>query len=68
MGMLRNALAPMKRHALFLLLVAPLACLLSACGTFSTDPAPGGISATETGMNAATIRDWQDQTIRQLAY
>lgn len=58
----------MKRLLLLSLLAAPLACFLNACGTLSTDPAPGGISASETGMNAATIREWQDRTIRNLAY
>lgn len=72
-GAARGVYAPipapaMKRFLLLSLLAAPLACFLGACGTLSTDPAPGGISASETGMNAATIREWQDRTIRNLAY
>jgi len=50
------------------LLVIPFACLLGACGTMSTDPAPSGISAAETGMTTTTARQWQDRTIRNLAY
>jgi uncharacterized protein YceK len=53
---------------LLILLVIPFACLLGACGTMSTDPAPGGISAAETGMTTTTARQWQDRTIRTLAY
>ncbi len=59
----------MKRSLLvLLLLIAALAPGLTGCGTLSTDPAPGGISAAETGMNAQSIQDWQDRTIRRLAY
>jgi hypothetical protein len=59
---------PMKRRALFLLLiVAAIATGLTGC-TISDDPAPGGITATETGINAASVHEWQDRTIRELAY
>lgn len=59
----------MKRHLFFLLLLlATVAPGLTGCGTFSTDPAPGGISAAETGMSAQSVQDWQDRTIRRLAY
>ncbi len=58
----------MKPYAQFLLLVALSGWALVGCGTLSEDPAPGGIKASETGMNVQTIRDWQDQTVRRLAY
>lgn len=56
----------MKRCFCLLLLFPVL--LLSSCGTMSTDPAPGGISAADTGMTTTTARQWQDRTIRNLAY
>lgn len=60
--------SPMKRNVLFLLLLlATVAPGLTGC-TISDDPAPGGITSSETGMNATSIREWQDRTIRQLAY
>ncbi len=58
----------MKRPLCFLLLLPVLASLLTSCGTFSTDPAPGGIRASETGMSVQSVQDWQDRTIRRLAY
>jgi len=60
----------MNRRDLLLLalLVFGVAPWLTGCVTFSEDHAPGGIKATETGMNLETIKDWQDRTIRQLAY
>jgi hypothetical protein len=56
------------KPVLLILLLASFAGLLSSCGTMSTDPAPGGISAAETGMTTTTARQWQDRTIRSLAY
>ncbi len=58
----------MKCRLLFLLAFLVSASSLTSCGTFSSDPAPGGISASETGMNRESISEWQDRTIRQLAY
>jgi hypothetical protein len=56
------------KPVLLLLLLAPFAVLLSSCGTMSTDPAPGGISAADTGMTTTTARQWQDRAVRNLAY
>lgn len=41
---------------------------LTSCESLSTDPAPGGISSPGTGMNTQSIQEWQDRSIRQLAY
>ena len=59
----------MKRHHFFLaFLLLTVAPCFTGCESMSTDPAPGGIRDTATGMNAASIQEWQDRTIRQLAY
>ncbi len=34
----------------------------------SDDPAPGGIQASDTGMNVQKMKQWQDRTTRSLAY
>ncbi len=52
---------------LFFLLVSGSA-LVTSCTTTSDDTAPGGISASETGMNRESIYNWQDRTMRELAY
>ena len=57
----------MKRPAICLLSLL-IAIGFTGCEAMSTDPAPGGITATEIGMNSASVREWQDRTIRQLAY
>lgn len=59
----------MKFDRFTLFLVFSVAALfLTGCESLSTDPAPGGISSTGTGMNSQSIREWQDRSIRQLAY
>jgi hypothetical protein len=59
----------MKFPSLTLLFSVVIASgFLTSCESLSTDPAPGGISATGTGMNSQSIREWQDRSIRQLAY
>jgi hypothetical protein len=55
------------QFTLFLVL-SMAAFLLTSCESLSTDPAPGGISSASTGMNSQSIREWQDRSIRQLAY
>jgi hypothetical protein len=59
----------MKRSSFFLFLVlAAGSSLFIGCTTTSEDTAPGGISASETGMNRESIYQWQDRTMRELAY
>lgn len=59
----------MKRSSFFLFLVlAAGSSLFTSCTTTSEDTAPGGISASETGMNRESIYQWQDRTMRELAY
>ena len=58
----------MTRLILFLLCLSALSPFLTSCGTLSEDSAPGGIRADSIGMDAQGVRDWQDRTIRQLAY
>lgn len=53
---------------LSLALVAFAALFLAGCQTMSDDAAPGGIKASETGMNTRSIQQWQDQTVKRLAY
>lgn len=50
------------------LLIAAGSGLFTSCTTTSDDSAPGGISASETGMNRESIFQWQDRTMRELAY
>ncbi len=59
----------MKRPfaSLFVVLALAGGCLTS-CGTFSTDSAPGGISSPTTGLDPYAINQWQDRTVRELAY
>lgn len=64
----RSKATPMKRPLLVLLLLVGASFFLTSCGTFSSDYAPGGISSTETGLNPYAISQWQDRSIRQLAY
>lgn len=60
---------PMKRLAFsFFLLMAAGSGLFTSCTTTSDDTAPGGISASETGMNRESLFQWQDRTMRELAY
>ncbi len=59
----------MKSFSFFLfLLLATGSGLFTSCTTTSDDSAPGGISASETGMNRESIYNWQDRTMRELAY
>ncbi|NLT69359.1 MAG: hypothetical protein GXX91_01530 [Verrucomicrobiaceae bacterium] len=59
----------MKSFSFFLfLLVSAGSGLFTSCTTTSDDTAPGGISASETGMNRESIYKWQDRTMRELAY
>lgn len=59
----------MNRRSLFLILaLLATAPLFTSCITMSEDPAPGGITATNTGMDRTSAVEWQDRTIRQLAY
>ncbi|HRQ91138.1 MAG TPA: hypothetical protein PLA50_20270 [Bacteroidia bacterium] len=59
----------MKLSTLLLLFFSAAAALsFTSCATVSEDPAPGGIKASDTGMNLQNVRDWQDRTIRRLAY
>ena len=53
---------------LSLALVGFAALLLAGCQSLSDDAAPGGIKASETGMNTQSIQQWQDQTVKRLAY
>lgn len=59
----------MKRFSFFLfLLLTAGSSLFTGCTTTSEDTAPGGISASETGMNRESVYHWQDRTMRELAY
>lgn len=58
----------MHRWFLYVLCLGGLSPLFTSCSTFSEDSAPGGITANRIGMDAQGVRDWQDRTIRQLAY
>lgn len=59
----------MKYRTLFVFLaLAVTSSLFTSCESMSTDPAPGGITGYSTGMNPQAIREWQDRSIRQLAY
>mgnify|MGYP001166057256 CR=1 FL=1 len=59
----------MKLVRFALILVFSVAAFsLTSCESLSTDPAPGGITSPGTGMNSQSIREWQDRSIRQLAY
>lgn len=59
----------MKAISRFLLCSLSLASLLFVgCQTMSDDPAPGGIQASDTGMNVQKMKQWQDRTTRSLAY
>ena len=59
----------MKRPtSLIFACLALSASFLASCESLSTDPAAGGIKASETGMNLESLKDWQDRSIRQLAY
>lgn len=58
----------MMRPLLCAIFLFGSSALLSSCGTFSTDPAPGGITNPHTGMDAYSAAQWQNETIRRLAY
>jgi hypothetical protein len=59
----------MKRLSFLLFLVlAAGSSLFTSCTTTAEDTAPGGISASQTGMNRESIYQWQDRTMRELAY
>ncbi|MBL9158077.1 MAG: hypothetical protein JNJ70_11420 [Verrucomicrobiales bacterium] len=57
----------LRTLCLFLAL-AVTSSFFASCESMSTDPAPGGITGYSTGMNPQAIREWQDRSIRQLAY
>jgi hypothetical protein len=59
----------MNRSAFFLFLVLAFGSVFcTSCETTSDDTAPGGISASQTGMSRESIYQWQDRTMRELAY
>lgn len=59
----------MKRPSFYLfLLLAAGSGLFTSCATTSDDSAPNGISALDSGMSRDSIYQWQDRTMRELAY
>lgn len=58
----------MIRLTVSLLCLSVISMIFTSCATVSEDSAPGGIRSNEVGMDVQGVRDWQDRTIRQLAY